>query len=84
MSESELSIEDNPSTPFLTNILILVFGFHVFPWEYTLLEFKVYAILTQNFWEDLTLHLLNVVKYGVSENEIAFNRRMRMQIQIHK
>ena len=72
MSESEFSIEDNSPTPLFANIFIPIFCFHVFPWKYALLEFKIYTILTKNFREQMTLNLFYVVENRIAKDEIPF------------
>ena len=78
VSESEFPIEDDPPAPLLADVFIPIFCFHVLPWKYALLEFKIYAILTKNFGKQMTLHLFDVVEDGVAKDEVAFVGRMSM------
>lgn len=84
MCKAKVLIEYYSPTTLFTDVLISVFCLHVFPGKYALLKLKVYTILTQNLWEQVTFDLLYVVKYSISKNEVALVCRMGMQIEIHK
>ena len=56
----------------------------MFSWEYALLELEVYTILAQYFREYMTLHLIYIVEYCISEDEVTFVCWVSMQIQVEK
>lgn len=51
----KLLIQYHPATPLLIHLLKSILGFHVFPGEVTLLELEVYAVLAQEFREEVAL-----------------------------
>ena len=84
MDKAELLVEDYPSAPLLADVLKPVFGLHMLPRKYALLEVKVDAVLAQHLRVYLTLYLLHKLIYRIAKYKVALESRMGMQVQVHK
>lgn len=84
MCKPKLLVEDNPSTSFLVQIFISIFGFHMLSRKYALLKLEIYAVLAQNFGKEMALNLLNEFENCIPKNEVTLICWMGMQIQIHE
>ena len=50
----------------------------MFSWKNALRKIKIYAILTENFRIDLTLHLFDELIDSISKDKVTFEGRMCM------
>ena len=78
MRQPKILVKNNSSTPFLANILVFIFCLHVLAGKNALFKLKVDTILTEYFWEQMTLYLLNIVENCIPKNEVPLACRMGM------
>lgn len=84
VNDPEVLVQHHPRAPLLRLLLVPVPGLHVLPREVALVELEAGAVPGEGAREDLALHLLHELVDGVAEDEVALERWVGVQIQVHE